>query len=159
MLIPILIEVMGEPGLPNEVVGGDGVGALTGVPGVPGVSPLLPGGHMMAGPGQGWPGTPQYQQQGFGGSSGPGTPHTYPYMYGYRYPHYENSPYWYRGYPGQTSDSSEPEVASPPQPPAIYPWMRETKSSRSAQFSSSSSFAQASSSSDKSESQSGECEG
>ena len=50
---------MGEPGLPNEVVGGEGVGALAGVPGV---SPLLPPGHIMAGPGQGWPGTPQYQQ-------------------------------------------------------------------------------------------------
>ena len=126
--------------------------------------PLLPSGQvqlmssMMSSAGQ--PGTPQswqgaasQYQQGFGQSS----PHTYPYVYGYRYPHYDNSPYWYRGYPAQTSESDS-EAPPPPQPPAIYPWMRETKSSRSSQFSSSSSFAQAqaSSSSDKSEPQTGE---
>ena len=109
---------------------------------------------MMSSPqaGGSWPGTnPQYQQ-GFGQAS----PHTYPYMYGYRYPHYENSPYWYRGYPVQASESDS-EAAHPPQPPAIYPWMRETKSSRTGQLSTSSSFGQqASSSSDKTESQTGE---
>ena len=118
-----------------------------------GVPPLLMS-SMMSSPqaGGSWPGTnPQYQQ-GFGQAS----PHTYPYMYGYRYPHYENSPYWYRGYPVKSSESDS-EAAPPPQPPAIYPWMRETKSSRTGQLSTSSSFGQqASSSSDKTESQTGE---
>ena len=126
--------------------------------------PLLPSGQvqlmssMMSSAGQpatpqSWQGAASQYQQGFGQSS----PHTYPYVYGYRYPHYDNSPYWYRGYPAQTSESDS-EAPPPPQPPAIYPWMRETKSSRSSQFSSSSSFAQAqaSSSSDKSEPQTGE---
>ena len=130
------------------------------------VPPLLPPPHLMsnmmaagagAGPahsgaGQTWPGVASHYQPGFGQSSG----QTYPYMYGYRYPHYENTPYWYRGYQPQAGET-EPEAspAPPPQPPAIYPWMRETKSSRAAHFPTSTSFAQASSSSDKSDSQTG----
>ena len=76
------------------------------------------------------------------------------------------SPYWYRGYPGPQTDT-EAEVAPPgppaPPQPAIYPWMRETKSSRggggafSSQQSSASSYPQAaSSSSDKSDTQTGQ---
>ena len=148
---------------PGQVTGGDETeqGSEAAVP------PLLPASHLMsnmmappgagagagAGAGQAWSGVASHYQAGFGQSSSAG----YPYMYGYRYPHYENTPYWYRGYPSQSGDS-EPEVspAPPSQPPAIYPWMRETKSSRSAHFSTSTSFAQASSSSDKSDSQTGE---
>ena len=124
------------------------------------VPPLLPAGHLMSnmmpgGGGQAWPGVASHYQQGFGQSS----PHTYPYMYGYRYPPYENTPYWYRGYSSSSQSAEtepEPGPAPPPQPPAIYPWMRETKSSRSSHFSTSTSFAQASSSSDKSDTQTGE---
>ena len=83
------------------------------------VPPLLPPPHLMsnmmaagagAGPahsgaGQTWPGVASHYQPGFGQSSG----QTYPYMYGYRYPHYENTPYWYRGYQPQAGET-EPEA-------------------------------------------------
>ena len=143
----------GPPGPPGQLAGEETEQSSDVVP------PLLPAGHLMsnmmpAGGSQTWPGMASHYQQGFGQSS----PHTYPYMYGYRYPHYENTPYWYRGYSSSQSGETEPETgpAPPPQPPAIYPWMRETKSSRSGHFSTSTSFAQASSSSDKSDTQTGE---
>ena len=78
------------------------------------------------------------------------------------------SPYWYRGYSSQAD--TEGELSTPggaggagpsvPPQPAIYPWMRETKSSRSQSFSSHQSSATnypqaASTSSDKSDTQTG----
>ena len=90
-------------------------------------------------------------------------------MYGYRYPPYEahTNPYnWYRGYTAQSDteadlppNSAPPTLPTPtpgPAQPAIYPWMRETKSSRSQGFASQSGInypQAASSSSDKSDTQ------
>lgn len=107
-----------------------------------------PPSNLMCGPAphQPW-GPSQYQQQNF-----PQAPHGYPYPYGYRYPPYENSPYWYRGYTQQAPEASADVDLAPPQP-AIYPWMRESKSSRSHFSAPSTNFPQASSSSDKSDSQ------
>jgi len=108
---------------------------------------------------------PQYQ---LGGGT-PGAQHYPPQPYPYMYPGYPAGPSrygydaasaysWYRGYPQQASDSAHldtGETGGHVQQPAIYPWMRESKSSRSQSFSASqpSSFQQASSSSDKPDTQ------
>merc|ERR1719189_3493545 len=106
---------------------------------------------------------PQYQLGGTAGAQHY-PPQPYPYMYpGYpsgpsRYGYDAASAYsWYRGYPQQASDSAHLDTGETGhiQQPAIYPWMRESKSSRSQSFSASqpSPFQQASSSSDKQDTQ------
>jgi len=107
----------------------------------------------------------QYQ---IGGAGTPGAQHYPPQHYPYMYPGYPAGPSrygydaasaysWYRGYPQQASDPAHLDSGETGhiQQPAIYPWMRESKSSRSQSFSASqpSSFQQASSSSDKPDTQ------
>ena len=82
---------------------------------------------MAAGP-QPWP-VPHHYQAGVFPQPTSHHPPYYP-----PYPPYYNSPYCYRGYTGAGAGESEPELAPPPPQPAIYPWMRESKSSRSAAF-------------------------
>jgi len=110
--------------------------------------------------------TNPWSQYQLGGT--PGAQHYPPQGYPYMYPGYPAGPSrygydaasaysWYRGYPQQATESGHLDHGETGhiQQPAIYPWMRESKSSRSQSLSASQSspFQQASSTSDKPDTQ------